>query len=461
MKQKLFFLLTALMCVLGTSAWALEKDADGIYQIGTAEDLVAFSELVNGGEGTASARLTADIDMTGYNEFFQPIGTEGSLYSGTFDGQGHRIKNLNISIARDCVGVFGMIQSPAVIKNFVLDESCTIEGLGHYCAIIGQARGANGPIYMENLGMEGTIHLTGWNGAGIIGNNNNDAAKFNMKNCYVTGTVTPDGGYSGALTGWAGGNGVFENCWVIGQVSGTDSDDAYFIRGTWSSSITNCYSKVGTQAINITDEQITSGELCSLLNAGNDIFRQNIGEDSHPVLDKTHGIVKQITDAGYATMYNPQTAVTIPSGVEAFTGTVVNDQLWLRPLQEVVIQGQAVVLKGNAGFYSFKPVDVGDGLIQSDILGTDEPLETNGTQYVLAQKDGTIGFYKAEGTIPAGKAYLIGAAGVKGYFFNTTGIEAVEGAETLARDGIYDLSGRRVEKATKGIYIINGKKVIK
>ena len=49
MKQKITFLLTALMCLSGTSAWALEQDADGIYQIGTAEDLVAFAELVNGG----------------------------------------------------------------------------------------------------------------------------------------------------------------------------------------------------------------------------------------------------------------------------------------------------------------------------------------------------------------------------------------------------------------------------
>ena len=137
MKQKLSFLLSALMCVFGTSAWALEKDADGIYQIGTAEDLVAFSELVNGGEITANAVLTADIDMTASSAAFQPIGKESAMYSGTFDGQGHRIKNLNISIPHDFVGVFGLIQSPATIKNFVLDESCTIDGGGNYCAIIG------------------------------------------------------------------------------------------------------------------------------------------------------------------------------------------------------------------------------------------------------------------------------------------------------------------------------------
>ena len=33
---------------------------------------------------------------------------------------------------------------------------------------------------------------------------------------------------------------------------------------------------------------------------------------------------------------------------------------------------------------------------------------------------------------------------------------------TAAADGIYDLSGRRIEKAAqKGIYIVNGQKVLK
>ena len=133
---------------------------------------------------------------------FLPIGRESAMYCGTFDGQGHRIKNLNLSLNQPRVGVFGVIQSPAVIKNFILDKSCFIETTGNYAGIIGSAMGTKGPVYLENLGMEGTIHLAGHNGAGIIGNNQGDAAYFNMKNCYVSGDVTADGKYSGALTGW-------------------------------------------------------------------------------------------------------------------------------------------------------------------------------------------------------------------------------------------------------------------
>ena len=40
-------------------------------------------------------------------------------------------------------------------------------------------------------------------------------------------------------------------------------------------------------------------------------------------------------------------------------------------------------------------------------------------------------------------------------------IESIEGAENAANAVIYDLSGRRVQKAQKGLYIVNGVKVIK
>ena len=164
--------------------YTLPRDEEGFCLIENAAQLVWFADLVNGGETSLFGRLTADIDMTGYNEQFTPIGNENNLYSGTFDGQGYRIKNLNISLEREGVGLFGIIQSPAAIKNLVIDESCSITTTGSYAAMIGQARGANGPIYMESLGMEGSVTLTGKNGGGIIGNNMGSVANFRMKNCY-------------------------------------------------------------------------------------------------------------------------------------------------------------------------------------------------------------------------------------------------------------------------------------
>ena len=65
--------------------WALEE-VDGVYQISSAADLKAFAELVNGGQNTVSAVLTADIVA----DADQPmIGlTSGTAFKGSFDGQG-------------------------------------------------------------------------------------------------------------------------------------------------------------------------------------------------------------------------------------------------------------------------------------------------------------------------------------------------------------------------------------
>lgn len=81
-------LLSMLLCAVGalwsTGAQALEQQ-DGVYQIATAQDLVDFSAIVAGGEQTANAVLTANIDMTPVEDF-TPIGSVAMPYKGTFDG---------------------------------------------------------------------------------------------------------------------------------------------------------------------------------------------------------------------------------------------------------------------------------------------------------------------------------------------------------------------------------------
>ncbi|MBQ2292043.1 MAG: hypothetical protein II245_00045, partial [Bacteroidaceae bacterium] len=92
----------------------------------------------------------------------------------------------------------------------------------------------------------------------------------------------------------------------------------------------------------------------------------------------------------------------------------------------------------------------------------------DGTQYVLADGAEGIGFYQVEAnsTIVAGKGYLkISAAnGVKGFYGfesgDATGISDID-ANVDANAVIYNLSGQRIQKAQKGINIVNGKKLLK
>ena len=103
--------------------------------------------------------------------------------------------------------------------------------------------------------------------------------------------------------------------------------------------------------------------------------------------------------------------------------------------------------------------------IANDLKGTDADTAADGTMYILANGSEGIGFYKAEGTIPAGKAYFQSASSVKAFFFSgddATGINEVNDQWSMVNgQSIYNLAGQRVSKMQKGINIINGKKVLK
>ena len=179
-------------------------------------------------------------------------------------------------------------------------------------------------------------------------------------------------------------------------------------------------------------------------------------------------IAKEITSAGYAT-FVPSDKVSVPSGVKAYivtatdatTATLSDDDAIT-----VIPANAPVVIKGDAGTYYF-PKTTAD---PSDITGnklTTSATTANGTQYILADGTSGVGFYKAtpKTEIAAGVAYLVSPSGSAPYFIfgiegGTTGINAVQGSEFTVNGEYYNLAGQRVAQPTKGLYIVNGKKVV-
>ena len=175
-----------------------------------------------------------------------------------------------------------------------------------------------------------------------------------------------------------------------------------------------------------------------------------------------------VTDAGYATFVAPGYIDEIPEGVEVYAAQVSDGYVHLEPITAIP-DGEAVVLKAAEGTYTMSinstPADLA---LVNDLKAATEEVTADGTQYVLAKNDAGVGFYKTtpDTKIAAGKGYLVisGSAGVKTFYPFTeedaTGISDVNDAKDFS-GVIYNLSGQRVNKAQKGIYIINGKKVLK
>ena len=135
----------------------MEQDADGYYLIGNARQLAIFSKFVNVDNRTnIKGKLTADIDLNGLS--FDPIGLTSREYVGEFDGQNHRICNLQLSLDRGSdvgIGFFGVIGSnendAAYIHNLIIDGSSSVSGNSYVGGIAGYAKGSITIEYCAHL----------------------------------------------------------------------------------------------------------------------------------------------------------------------------------------------------------------------------------------------------------------------------------------------------------------------
>ena len=182
------------------------------------------------------------------------------------------------------------------------------------------------------------------------------------------------------------------------------------------------------------------------------------------------GFEVEITDLGLGTTCLPKT-VTVPEGMKAYIITKEDAGSGTATLIEGAIPANTpVILQAEAGKYimPIAAVDVEVPDVSANLLkGTGEEglAVTAGSVWVVADRDGEPVLRKtADITLPARKAYLpyveFGSdSPSKKLIFDVTG---VKGVKANAQSGkAYDLQGRRVSDNTKGIVIVNGKKVRK
>ena len=122
----------------------------GVNGIADAADFMAFAKAVNAGTSTAQwedkdgfVNLVADINFAELEEPFVPVGfataawtsyvptiTAGNAFTGKFDGNAHHIKNLHLvcseTEAGNHYGIFGYLGKGAVVRNFVIEDNCSL-----------------------------------------------------------------------------------------------------------------------------------------------------------------------------------------------------------------------------------------------------------------------------------------------------------------------------------------------
>ena len=193
-----------------------------------------------------------------------------------------------------------------------------------------------------------------------------------------------------------------------------------------------------------------------------------------------------ISAVGYATLYYSDRALKVPMGVTAKTYKVTEGKLAESKTYaagKVIPEGEAVVLKGSSGSYTFKASTTteqkdGDNMLK----GSDEEKTTTGGNYYYAlrakAKDGTggPGFYWMDST---GSAFTNGAHKVymaleekfaedeeegsaKSFFLfeEATGISDVKADGTIIKSQHFNMSGQHAGSNYKGIVSVNGQKFL-
>ncbi|MEE0409346.1 MAG: leucine-rich repeat protein, partial [Clostridia bacterium] len=254
------------------------------YKIETAEQLQDMRDFVNRGDGKNDAGkyfvLTADIDLGGQE--WTPIGfTEGTnkyAFTGTFDGDGHVIKNFKITevptftnatatalpegtttVYCTNVGLFGAVQGGTIKNLGVEDVSITVDNkpdksaIHRVGALVGRLAGTVTNCYAKNITCRKLDNCAGTNMSGFIGVLR---GKSTITDCYVNG-FDVDTAYTNIITANAfvdaaegkNNESVITNCYVVNAiknrvtkfyafaVEGKGGDKAPTLNNCWSTAV--------------------------------------------------------------------------------------------------------------------------------------------------------------------------------------------------------------------------------
>ena len=170
-----------------------------------------------------------------------------------------------------------------------------------------------------------------------------------------------------------------------------------------------------------------------------------------------------VGSAGYTT-FSPKLPIAVEGIVTAYTAKFDGEKVVLTPVSTVPADA-GIIVEATEGTYKAPVIASATAITDNDLLVSDGTVTGNGSIYALGKKNGVVGFYRiADGeTVPAGKAYLTISSTARDFYAlgdETTGIVGNK-REPITNNCYYDLQGRKVNgQLKKGLYIVNGKKVI-
>ena len=406
-----------------------------------------------------------------------------TLYSGTTQlDQQTNLKSVSINKIKDN-GTFTLKGKLLTANDELKIKSSTANGFLDYIFI----EKTEATSLISNPGME-----TAGNGSGFqqnVAGWNNCSTVTNYRQLAISSFSNESGAFTGtyAFENWrAAGDGG-----LAGQMSQTISD---IPNGTYKLQLAAMVNTVNGQFIygksgGVTYKKTldgTSGKtadysvmVCvtdNTLEIGLDMNDSGVdwaAIDNARLTYIGESVATTVTSAGWATLYTPYALdfSSLSEDLAAYTATLSDNTVTLTKVNDVPAN-TGVVLKGTANTYSI-PVIASSETSKGSLEGsatdaTAHDAFSGYTLYILTKSGDSDAQFNpmTSGSLAAGKAYLkisnaTPARSLKVVFAdNTTGITQVQGSGLKVNGEYYNLSGQRVVNPAKGLYIVNGKKVV-
>ena len=276
--------------------------------------------------------------------------------------------------------------------------------------------------------------------------------------------------------------------WVFEKGS---ADNKFYLRNLSTGSYTTSYNKDATVVLGEKNQEVTvvyhgaNRQMGIAPNGGEQLNRASnrlcawtdnpaLNSNSAWIIEEVSSVSHLLTigDAKWASLMLGFDAV-IPEGANTYVVSSVSDTencAILTKVKDVLPANTAVLINADeAGDYTFEYTTSTHASIDNNKLeGTLYNKSITANAYALGVKDDIVALYTvnldAAGTFInyANKAYLPKSttAPAESIRLRPEGTTEIEEVEFNGTELIYDLTGRRVEKAGKGIYIVNGRKVL-
>ena len=476
---------------------------DGAYEIATPQDMINLARFVNTYQTEnrcdgVTFRQTADISFSYTKNWnsaiednnFISIGCFGRSFRGTYDGGGHIVRGIRIykkayENSSTSQGLIGFLGTGGTVKNVILIDAAII-GYTNIGGIVGylDEGGSVMDCYAFNT-LAGHLNTQSGRFGIIAGYKGGTITRAHYRDCETYSKDRPidnmhrseNNIYSVTV-----GNGVVLSSRTGGTVLGTSGitlyDDGASINGTEYYNKDAIVTVSPASGYQFTNVSVSNHETAKDNGDGTWRFKM-------PTADVTVSATLAIAvaanphDGYYWTSFYSGTQ-SYRTDATVYTAEVSGDKVNLTEVTDGIIPaGQAVILKANSTPITLtltQDAATGDYTV-NQLLGVDEETtqDANKTYYVLSKKDPNgLGFYKLSSSkkLGAHKAYLeVSTSSPAPEYFGFDDSDSEDGIIDIehgtlniehSAGAVYDLSGRKVnpQSKKKGIYIVNGRKVL-